>query len=315
MTTSDLQRIAMVSNGAGAIVLPSLHATTLSCGQAPEFFSVPRNEDEYLRLVSQVAEMESVPVIASLHGGLDDDWADFPARLEEAGAVAVELSVRKPRDHQSDPQQIEDAIVNLAARVGQELEVPLLLKLSSGFTSISHLARRVRSSVRGVVLFGSSPVLDIELDTMKLTTCWGLSRSGSLVENLETLICVRREFPQMPLVACGGVATSIDLIKALIVGCDAATVTSAIYRHGPSVIGSMRDGLVKFMSDHDIDSVFQLHRLCPSLTDLHGECVEAEEIPTDYARPQGWTTDEAAIQADRYGHPEVEPTGARFRGA
>jgi len=304
MTTNDMQRISMISNGAGALVLPSI---LVGCESEPnpdaenEFQSV----DKYLGLIERVSKLESVPIIASLNGNISDDWGQLPARMEAAGASAIELSLRGCGTTNKDPRDIEDEIVALTKTVDQEIEIPLFLKLTRNFTNVSHFAKRLKPHVQGLVLFGKAPVVDLELDSMKLSTSWGLTQPGSVVRYLESLMRSREEFPQMPLVASGGVGTSVDLIKVLIAGADAAMVTSALYRSGPGVIGTLRDGLAKFMSDHDVATIDQLRTLCPPLSDIQHE-IETTEYHSnvDNGSKAEDVNSDTEVQCDRYGHPD-----------
>ena len=300
MVTDELHRISVVSSGAGAIVLPSIFAG----GQAAPFSKCEyQSVDKYLNLVERTS-CESVPIIASLNGNLSDEWGQLPEKIESAGAAAIELSLRTCGSTDKNPRDIEDEIVALVKSVDDEIEIPLFLKLTRNFTNISHFARRLRPHVQGLVLFGRSPVVDIELDSMRLSTSWGLTQSGSVVQSLEPLMRTREEFPQMPLAACGGVGNSIDLIKALIAGANAAMVTSALYRHGPGVIGTLKDGLAKFMSDHGVDTIDQMRSLCPPLLNVQAEMETTDyESTGDHDAQANSMSLENAIQCDKYGHP------------
>lgn len=305
MTTDDLQRISMISNGAGAIVLPSIIVGSAENTASSLTMTNNHSVDEYLRLIEHVAAQESVPVIASLNGNLNYQWDKLSARIESAGAAGIELSLRSSGTTHKEPREIEDEIVALTKQVDAETNIPLFLKLTRYFTNVSHFARRLQPYVQGMVLFGRSPVIDLELDSMKLSTSWGLTEPGSIVQNLESLMRTREEFPEMPLVACGGIGTSVDLIKALIAGANATMVTSALYRNGPSVIGTLKDGLVIFMSDHGIDSIEQLRQLCPPLSNVQTEIETLDYQPTVGHETQASSLGaENTIECDRYGHPK-----------
>jgi dihydroorotate dehydrogenase (fumarate) len=70
--------------GAGAVVLPSLFEEDLAAEAGPA---------AYRSLIQQAKRTLSIPVIASLNGVSRGGWVGHAARLEEAGADALELNV------------------------------------------------------------------------------------------------------------------------------------------------------------------------------------------------------------------------------
>ncbi|MEL7498436.1 MAG: dihydroorotate dehydrogenase [Planctomycetota bacterium] len=303
MTLNELQRIAMISNGAGAIVLPSIVAGMN--GQAKNFNSHfdYGSFEAYLDVVNQVTR-ETTPVIASLTGSLNDDWKDLPVRIQDAGAHAIELSLRPTDFTNMDSRAIEDQIVSLTQAVDRRIEIPLFLKLTRKFTNISHMARRLRPHVQGLILFGRTPVVDIELDSLKLSTCWGLTEPGTAVQNLETVIRTREEFPQMSLAACGGIGNSVDLIKCLLAGANVAMITSALYRNGAGIIGTLKEGLVKFMNDRNLKTIKELHSICPLLSTVSSE-LDCGFPETDGKTKVGQNDSDRPVECNKYGHPRA----------
>lgn len=293
MTEDEIQRISMISNGAGAIVLPSHHVC------------LNRSADEYLMQLESIAQQTSIPVFASLRTRLEsDDWFSLPGRIEAAGAAAIEISLDVCQSDVSDPRKYEDDVVALAEKARDAIKIPLLLKLTRNFTSISDLAKRLHPFVQGIVMFGRLPVVDIELDSLSLSKRWGLTEPGSVVNILEPLMRTRNTYPGMPLIACGGIGSSEDLIKAMLAGANAAMVTSALYRNGTTVLGTLKDGLVKFMSDRGIANIAELHSQCPALDNLDDE-LDSIEYPS-VAKPgdiEQSKNPEEMVECDRYGHP------------
>jgi len=299
MTAQELQRIAMVSNGAGAIAMPSLFEEHFSNTAArPE-----QNLDDYLRLVEQASQQLSIPVIASISGGSSTPWENVVAKIESAGAHAIEFSFRQsnPRVYRG-PREIEDSIVESAKRINDLVSIPLIVKLTRNYTSIGDLGRQLNNYVQGLVLFGRAPVIDIELDSLKLSSSWGLTQPGSIVQSLESIMGVRANCPELPLAACGGIDTSIDLIKALLAGANAAMITSSIYRNGASAIGSMIEGLKCYMERHEMNSMAELaRRNLASSQDAGNHCSYEELVLASQDRAMA--TDSPTFECDRWGHP------------
>ena len=284
LTAEEMLRIAMISAGAGALVLPSLledqvigwneqHGHRVATPVDPTthhdqvFEAAHRwptetsweNAEGYLELVRRVSSQQTIPIFASLNGKCGAHWLAFAKALQLAGASAIELHVRHaPPGQYAAPREIEDELVETASQLHAVLEIPLFMKLGRDYTSVSHLVRQLQWAAQGVVLFGQSPEVDISLDSFQVTNRWGLSHPGSISNSLAEIMCVRDFCPEMSLAASGGIGSSSDLIKALLVGADVAMITSAIYRDGPTVIGTLLEGLIKFMESHKLMNLADL---------------------------------------------------------
>jgi dihydroorotate dehydrogenase (fumarate) len=328
LTAEELIRIAIVNAGAGAIVLPSLFEEQVilwneRAGHIPSSLT-PHDEnvlarakrmqldtacadaESYLRLVERASSQLSIPVIASLNGECAGNWLEFALELQAAGADAIELNVRNPLPSEyPDPREAEDAIVNTATRIHDKTSIPLFLKLDRSFTSLSHLATRLIPVVQGLVLFGRSPAFDIELDSFHVTTSWGLTEPGSIVNSLESIMRVHAYCPEMPLAANGGIGSSGDLIKVLLAGADVGMVTSAIYRDGPTAVGTLIEGLIHFMERHQMQSLEDLNSKCPSVFDCDQDRLDyitsvSSKLDSGHVRVGRHVT-----ECDRYGHPRA----------
>lgn len=300
LSAIELQRIAMVSNHAGAIALPSLDEEDCKGSQVD---GVNKKVDEYLRLVERAKSNTSVPIIASLSGTCLKAWHRIAKRIEAAGADALELSVRQPNPNQfASPTAIEDAIVACAGVIHEAVGIPLFVKLTRGYTSIPHIAKRLEPTVQGLVMFGREPVIDIQLDSMAFHTDWGLTPAGSIVQSLESIIRVRSLCPELPLTASGGIRNSEDVIKALLAGANAVMITSAIYREGATVIRTLIEGLSRFMESHEMISIAELKQQTPELSSVssHPSYAEVAEPVKNYSAQHSDIA--SSRDADRWGH-------------
>ncbi len=302
MTAFELQRIAMVSNGAGAIVLPSL-LEEQTASAMPSDQNCTTNVDSYLRLVEIAKKQTSIPVFASLSGSCSKAWGSIAKQIESAGADAIELSVRQPNPEQFfDSVAIENAILECAESIDASVAIPLLGKLTRSYTSVGHLAQQIQRCVQGLTLFGRARAVDIELDSLKMTSKWEMTEPGSIVQSLETIMRVRSLCPNLSIAASGGIWNSADLIKALLSGANAVMVTSAIYRDGATVIGSLIEGLIHYMELHDMNSLPELANQAPAIEDVVYSDSEESEAITVSASHTGSQHDHL-IECDRWGHP------------
>lgn len=328
LTAEELMRLAMVNAGAGAIVLPSLFEEQVILwndlrGDAPNSLA-PHDEsvlkrakrmqvdtacydaESYLRLVERASSQMSIPVIASLNGECAGNWLDFAVELQAAGADAIELYVRNPLPSQySDPREVEDAIVETATRFNEKTTIPLFLKLCPNYTNLSHLARRLQSEIQGLVLFGRSPAVDIQLDSLQLTSSWGLTESGSITNSFESIMQVHTYCPEMSLAASGGIGNPSDLIKVLLAGADTAMVTSAIYRDGPTSIGTLIEGLIHFMEKHQMQSLDDLKSQRPCVFDCDQDRMDYIKAISSKLNPGQVRESNHVTECDRWGHPRT----------
>jgi dihydroorotate dehydrogenase (fumarate) len=325
LTAEEMIRVAMVNSGAGAIVLPSLFEEQvilwndrhgLAMGTSPretlilerakrlQLDTMCKDADSYLSLVRLACSHTPIPVIASLNGECSDNWLEFAAELETAGVDAVELNVRNPPPSEfEDPREVEDAIIDSARKFNERLKIPLFIKLNRHYTSIGHLSRRLLADAQGLVLFGRSPTVDIQLDSFQMTTRWGLTEPGSIALSLESIMRVHTYCPEMSLAASGGIGNSCDLIKALLAGADVAMVTSSIYRDGATVIGTLIEGLIHFMERHHMQSLEELKSQRPVVFESDKDRLEYIKAFSSRINPDQVCRSGHIAECDRWGHP------------
>ena len=323
LTADEQTRVALVSAGAGAIVLPSLfeedvirwsqktgrsltpsERDLLGTAKAKPDDSKINDAEAYLAIVNRSSSQLAVPVIASLNGFAIGNWVDFAGELQEAGAHGIELNIHPPTPKlYAGPREVEDEIIDLVREVNAAITIPLFVKLGRDYTSLPHLACRLLSGVQGLVMFGRSPDVDICLETIKLNNNWGLTAPGSVTQSLGKIIQVHSYCPAMSIAACGGIETCEHVAKALLAGADVAMVTSAIYRNGPDVIRSLIDGLREFMNRHRLTSISELRLQRP--LEFAKEEDRAAYVAALSARFSAEQSHNAATisHGDKYGHP------------
>jgi dihydroorotate dehydrogenase (fumarate) len=279
MMAKESMREEVAHAGAGALVLPSLFQEEIvkwnqSQGvELTEFerqlLSSPSVFDEhepaysvehYLTLVNRACTNSSIPVIASLNGEVQGNWIEFAAELQETNAAAVELNFyHRMAGSLETSTQIEDRLVELVRAIDAVLSVPLIVKLSPHWTSISHLARRLLSGVQGIVLFGRAPDQDIQIESMSITSKWTLTSPGDIVHSLASISQAHQECPVMPIAANGGIDNVNDFVRAILSGADVVMITSALYRHGPAVITRLLTELDEYLDRHELSHFTDLY--------------------------------------------------------
>jgi dihydroorotate dehydrogenase (fumarate) len=204
--------------------------------------------NRYLHLLESAASTVDIPVIGSLNGITPGGWARYAGSMQNAGAAAIELNVYYlPGDPQIDGRQVEQRHLDVLAHVKDAVEVPVAVKLSPFFSSISEMAQRLdQAGADGLVLFNRFLQPDINCETLTPAPDVPLSTAAEIRLPL-TWIALLHGRLRSSLAATTGVATAADVVKYLLAGADVVQSASALLRNGPEYAGVLLDGLRDWM--------------------------------------------------------------------
>ncbi|HTW21861.1 MAG TPA: dihydroorotate dehydrogenase-like protein [Mycobacteriales bacterium] len=265
---------SLADAGAGAVVLPSLfeeqvvaaverhdqlaEAGTESFPESLSFF--PAREQNpgrrYLSLLERARAAVSIPVIGSLNGATPGGWTGYARAMQDAGAAAIELNVFHLVD---DPpltaREVEQRHVEILERVKDAVQVPVAVKISPYFSSITEMAERLdQAGADGLVLFNRFLHADIDPETLQLVPGIGLS-SPADARLPRTWIAQLRGRVHASLAASTGVEDAADVARYLLAGADVVMTTSALLRNGADYLEVMTDGLVDWMARKHFDDL------------------------------------------------------------
>lgn len=214
---------------------------------------------EYLEHIRRIKEVTNLPVIASINGTTAAGWAEYAKDLAAAGANAVELNVYTLAvDFAQSGNQIEQQILDAVKVVKGATTLPIAVKLSPFFSSLSHFAKRLDDTgVAGMILFNRFYQPDIDEETLEVTPRLHLSDSSDLLLRLRWLAILSGRI-NASLACSGGVHTAVDAIKALMAGANSVQMVSALLRYGPEYIRTVRERMVEWMTKHEYESVKQM---------------------------------------------------------
>jgi dihydroorotate dehydrogenase (fumarate) len=279
----DLDTIKRLEDGGcAAIVIPSLFEEQITLAgdgnirqrdpleakwaAALEHFPGPEQyaltPDGYVEHIARVKRTVAVPVIASLNGASGAAWLTFSRIVEQAGADALELNLYEVITDLSVPgTAVEHELTSTVSELKRFLKIPIAVKVSPFFAAFGHIARQLDAAgADGVVLFNRFYQPDIDTATMAPTPRVVLSTSADLLLRLRWLAILHGRI-RPTLVVTGGVATPDDGIKALLAGADAVQMVSAILQHGPSYFTVMREGLERWMEQHQFRRLTEMRGL------------------------------------------------------
>jgi len=273
---------ALEDAGAAAVVMPSLFEEQIraedtayamytehgsfSQSEAGSYFPEMPDYDSgvsgHLDTLRRAVSAVDIPVIASLNAVTIDGWINYAARLEEAGAAALELNMYFiPADATMSGQDVETHYVEAVRAVKRTVKIPVAAKLSPYFSSIGHMAHQLADAgADGLVLFNRFYQPDFDLATLSVKSDLKLSSSHEAGPPL-LWIGVLAGRIKSSLAATTGVETAEQVIKYLLVGADAVMTTSALLRHGPAYMRRLIAGLALWLDENRHPSVSAIRGL------------------------------------------------------
>jgi dihydroorotate dehydrogenase (fumarate) len=212
--------------------------------------------DEYANHIRRLKAAVRIPVIASLNGTTAEAWLRHAAKLQDAGADALELNMyRVVTDLDAVGMAIESQLRDVVSEMKRLLRIPIAIKLTPFYTAFGNVARQLdRAGADGLVLFNRFYQPDIDIKSISTVPSVELSRSAELMLRLRWLANLYGRLDS-DLAASGGIETPDDGIKALLAGADAVQLVSAILRHGPGHFRMMREGLERWMAWHHFNGL------------------------------------------------------------
>jgi dihydroorotate dehydrogenase (fumarate) len=222
----------------------------------PELPDYDSGVSGHLETLRRASEALDIPVIASLNGTTDAGWVGHARSLEQAGAAAIELNVYSvPIDPAVSGAEVERRTLEVVRQVSATVKIPVAIKLMPYFSSMPHMAAElVRAGADGLVLFNRFYAPDIDLTTLKVTRSLPLSTAAELPLSLVWIALLSRRVA-CSLAASRGVETEVEVVKYLLTGADVVMTTSALLRHGPAHLATMREGLERWLGANGFGSV------------------------------------------------------------
>ena len=231
-------------------------AEALSYFPKPDDFVL--HPDRYLEQIQKIKRAVRVPVIASLNGTTPEGWLHYGRLMQEAGADALELNfyhvATDPRENGAD---VEARLLDIVRTIRQEITMPIAVKLSPFFSSVSHLSHELAAAgADGLVLFNRFYQPDIEPDMLQAIPTLHFSTSDDLLLRVRWLAILAGRV-DASLAASGGVHTGLDAVKVVMAGADAVQMVAALLEHGPKHLAVVRRELGRWLEERDYESLRQ----------------------------------------------------------
>jgi len=197
-----------------------------------------------------IAKKGGAPVIASIFGSSEQEFAYVASRMEQAGADALELNVSCPHAKISAIGQSADLTGAVVRAVKGAVGIPIFVKLTpnvADLVSISQAAERAGAD--GLTCINTVRAMTIDLDTHKPilgNKIGGLS--GQAIKPI-AVRCVYEVYEAVstPVIGSGGVWNWRDAVEFFLAGASAVQVGTAVLHKDLSVFSQINRGISKYM--------------------------------------------------------------------
>ncbi len=212
--------------------------------------------ENYVSLVREAKQSVDIPIIASINCSSYSEWVSYAKKIQDAGVDGIELNIFKlPFDVNASASQIEDLYFEIIKKVKQYINVPVGIKLSSYFTNLGSVLKRLsESDADGLILFNRFTALDFDIENDQVVSGKVYSNPDDFVMPLRWISILSPQ-SNCDLVASTGVHDYKSLVKMLMAGAASVEIVSSVYKEGPEVIGWMLGEMEKWMERRGFNSI------------------------------------------------------------
>lgn len=202
-----------------------------------------------------------VPVIGSVFGGDEREFAALAQKMESYGADAVELNLSCPHTAcygmhvGADAELLRKAV----SEVKNSVKIPVIAKLTPNVFNIRPLALAAKDAgadaISAVNTLGPGMAIDINAARPVLSNRVG-GMSGPAIRPI-AVRCVYEisETVELPIIGIGGVTTGADAVEMIMAGASAVGIGTAIRYRGVDVFARVCSEITAFMNANGYASI------------------------------------------------------------
>lgn len=233
------------------------HAEASSFHPVPATYS--RYQDNYLEQLTRLKSRLGIPVIASLNGVTTEGWINYARELEQAGADALEMNVYYIAASPDETGlEVENRYLDILQRLRDSFKLPITMKLSSQFSSITHIAKKMEvAGANGLALFNRFYQPDIDLETLRVVPKLKLSSPEESLLRIRWVALLYGHI-NMSIAVTGGFHNTDAVLKAILAGADVVHLCSELLDKGPGRITTMLQELAAWLELKEYESIRQM---------------------------------------------------------
>ena len=269
MDETGQSMVRMLRSGAGAVVTKSIGIspnkghpnptfTELKCGYI-NAMGLPNPGIELFGKEMEIAS-KSGKIVGSIYGSSAEEFSKLAIKMEEYGAVAVELNLSCPHatgygmELGTDPKVIK----TIVKAVKSSVSIPVWTKLTPNTHMIKDLAVAVQDAGGDVVVAINTVkamAISPQLGKPILSNKFG-GLSGPAIRSIGVrAVFDIRTVVSIPIVGVGGISDWKDAAQYLMAGACAFQVGSAVGTKGVEVFDTINTDLERFMKDYGYGSI------------------------------------------------------------
>ncbi len=269
--TNSVSKIVELENaGVGAIVLKSLfeeqienHSEKLSqitdypeAGDYINTYIQMNHMGKYLDLIRSAKEKCSVPIIASINCYKSAKWVDFAKTIQDAGADALELNLFVLNAGEFGDSYLEDTYVNIVREIKKVIHIPVIIKMAKNISNLPGLISKLKAlGADGVVLFNRFYQLDIDINSMEITSGPVFSNPTDFSDTLRWTAIVSGRVPDFDIACSYGVHSWEDAIKGILAGATSIQLCSILYEQGADAVTNMLTCIEEWMDQNNYSNI------------------------------------------------------------
>ncbi len=215
--------------------------------------------DQYLRHISNLKSAVEIPVIGSLNGVSAGGWLKYAKQIEEAGADGLELNVYYiPTNIDKDGAVIEEIYLRDLIKVKKELKIPVAMKLSPYFSSMSNMAKKLDAAgADALVLFNRFYQPDLDIENLEVVPNLDLSNNWEMRLPLRWIAILHSRI-KANLAATTGIHKYEDVLKMIMAGADITCMCSELLANGIGRISEVLKEVEQWMTEKEYESIEQM---------------------------------------------------------
>jgi dihydroorotate dehydrogenase (fumarate) len=211
---------------------------------------------QYLDHIANLKKAVNIPIIGSLNGVSNGGWVKYAQNIEQAGADALELNIYYVATNPLlTSAEVEKMYVETLKAVKSNVKIPVAIKLSPFFSSMSNMAQQLdQAGADALVLFNRFYQPDFDLEKLEVIPNLMLSTNWEMRLPLRWIAILYGNL-KANMAATSGIHNHLDALKVMMAGSDVAMLCSELLVNGIGRISDILKGMEEWMEKNEYNSI------------------------------------------------------------